>query len=103
MATSKRDLIDDLRGAHTNLTRRQATQIVNDVFSSIAATLRNGDAVRLVGFGTFSVRDRKARAGRNVRTGEALTIPARKVVRFKPAKAFQAAATKPKRAPKSKG
>lgn len=100
MATSKRDLIDDLRGAHSNLTRKQATQIVNDVFSSIAATLRNGDAVRLAGFGSFVVRERNARAGRNPKTGEALTIPARKVVRFRPASAFQAAATKPKRAKK---
>ncbi|MFO0649969.1 MAG: HU family DNA-binding protein [Polyangiales bacterium] len=100
MATSKRDLIDDLRGAHTNLTRKQATQIVNDVFSSIAATLRNGDTVRLAGFGSFVVRERKARTGRNIKTGEAIAIPARKVVRFKPAKAFQATATKPKKAKK---
>lgn len=103
MATSKRDLIDDLRGAHTNLTRKQATQIVNDVFASIAATLRNGDAVRLVGFGSFTVRERKARTGRNLRTGAPLNIPARKVVRFKPARTFQDAATRPKRASKKAG
>lgn len=103
MATSKRDLIDDLRGAHTNLTRKQATQIVNDVFSSIAATLRNGDAVRLAGFGSFVVRERKARTGRNIKTGETIAIAARKVVRFKPAKAFQASATKPRKGKKSAG
>ena len=103
MATSKRDLIDDLRGAHTNITRKQATQIVNDVFASIAATLRNGDAVRIAGFGSFAVRERKARTGRNIRTGASIAIPARKVVRFKPAKAFQAAATKPKRGKKNAG
>jgi DNA-binding protein HU-beta len=106
MATSKRDLIDDLLGAHSQLTRKEAKSIVDDVFASIAATLRKGDAVRISAFGSFSLRDRKARKGRNLKTGESITIPARKVVRFKPAKAFEAAATKPKstkRASKSKG
>jgi DNA-binding protein HU-beta len=106
MATSKRDLIDDLVGAHSQLTRKEARSIVDDVFASIAATLRKGDAVRIAAFGTFSIRERKARKGRNLKTGEAIVIPARKVVRFKPAKAFQAMATKPKssrRAAKSKG
>jgi len=103
MATSKRDLIDDLRGAHANLTRKQATQIVNDVFASIAATLRNGDAVRLAGFGSFVVRARAARTGRSPKTGEAIQIAAKKVVRFKAASAFQASATKPKKGKKSAG
>ncbi len=100
MATSKRDLIDDLRGAHTNLTRKQATQIVNDVFASIAATLRNGDAVRLAGFGSFTVKDRPARTARNPRTGETVPVAAKKVVKFRAASAFQAAATKPKKSKK---
>ncbi len=99
MATSKRDLIDDLRGAYS-LTLKQATKIVNDVFASIAASLRNGDPVRIAGLGTFAVRDRKARTGRNIRTGETIAIPAKKVVRFKPARGFEAAATKPKRGAK---
>jgi DNA-binding protein HU-beta len=103
MATSKRDLIDDLRGAHANLTRKQATQIVNDVFASIAATLRNGDAVRLAGFGSFVVRERAARTGRSPKTGETIQIAAKKVVRFKAASAFQASATKPNKAKKSAG
>jgi nucleoid DNA-binding protein len=102
MATSKRDLIDDLRGGHPGLTRAEATRFVNDVFASIAATLRNGNAVRLAGFGSFVVRERKARKGRNIRTGAEITIAAKKVVRFKAAKAFLALATKPKKS-KSKG
>ena len=106
MATSKRELIDELLGAHSQLTRKEAKSIVDDVFASIAATLSKGDTVRIAAFGSFSLRDRKARKGRNLKTGESITIPARKVVRFKPAKAFEAAATKPrstKRARKSKG
>jgi DNA-binding protein HU-beta len=101
MATSKRDLIDDLRGAHPTLTRKDATQIVNDVFASIAATLRSGNAVRLAGFGSFVVRERKARTGRNIQTGASITIPAKKVVRFKAAKAFQESATKAKKSKKA--
>jgi|SRR5581483_4079505 len=79
---SKQDLIDDLRGAHPELTRARATAFVNDLLATMAAALQRGDAVRLAGFGTFQVRARAARTARNPRTGTPVAVPATKVVRF---------------------
>ena len=60
-----------------------AEQVVNSVFSAIAEAMKSGDKVTLVGFGTFSVSERAAREGRNPKSGETITIPAKKVVKFK--------------------
>lgn len=93
MPISKRDLIDDLRGAHPDLTRKLVSQIVNDILASVSAALRKGDPVRLAGFGSFVVKDRPARTGRSPRTKEPIQIPARKVVRFRAAKALNQSLT----------
>ena len=57
----------------------------------IASSLKQGDSVALVGFGTFSVRERAARSGRNPRTGESISIAASKLPAFKPGKALKEA------------
>lgn len=87
MITSKSDLIDEVAAVET-ITKATATSIVNGIFDDIAHHLRNGGEVRIHSFGTFSVTERKATTGRNPRTGEAIEIPARRTVRFKPAKAL---------------
>ena len=69
-----------------NLTRKEATLIVNTVFKSIADSLAKGQKVELRGFGSFRVKERRARQGRNPRTGAPVYVPAKKVPFFKPGK-----------------
>jgi len=83
---NKSELIDAVAGA-TGLSRNDATSATEAVLDTIVATLGGGDQVGLVGFGTFSVRERAARTGRNPQTGEEIKIPAKKVVKFRVAKA----------------
>ena len=73
----------------TGLSRSDATRAVEGVFDSIAAALKAGNEVRLVGFGTFSVGRRKASAGRNPRTGAPMNIKATSQPKFKPGKALK--------------
>lgn len=68
------------------LQRGDAVKAVEAVFDSISASLKKGDEVRLVGFGTFSVSKRKASTGRNPRTGEPMTIKASSQPKFKAGK-----------------
>lgn len=75
----------------SELTKPQASLAVDAVFQSIQNTLQDGDNVQLIGFGTFEVRERAAREGRNPHTGEALMIPASKVPAFKADKALKEA------------
>jgi len=71
------------------ITKAQAGRAVKAVLDAITEALRDGDKVSLVGFGTFLVRERQARTGKNPRTGEAVQIPAGKVPAFKPGKALK--------------
>ena len=68
-----------------------AARAVDGVFESITNSLRGGEEVRLVGFGSFSVVRRKATTGRNPRTGEAIDIPASNQPKFKAGKALKEA------------
>jgi DNA-binding protein HU-beta len=68
------------------ITKTQANSALDSFVEVVAKTLKKGDKVTLVGFGTFSVSKRAARNGRNPQTGEAIKIKARKVARFKPGK-----------------
>lgn len=68
------------------LTKKDAEKALNAVVDSIKEALNQGDKVSLVGFGTFEVRDRAARSGRNPQTGAAIKIPAGKVPAFRPGK-----------------
>ena len=70
----------------TGLNKKDSERAVNAFVESISEALAKGEKVSLVGFGTFEVRTRQARTGRNPRTGQTLTIPAAKVPAFKPGK-----------------
>lgn len=82
---NKGDLINKI-AEDANLTKAQATEALNVVMGSIQDTLKDGNKVTLVGFGTFSTSDRAARTGRNPKTGEAIQIAAKTMVKFKPGK-----------------
>lgn len=69
-----------------SISKAQAGQAVEAVIDSIRDALAKGDSVTLIGFGTFTVRERPARTGRNPRTGEPIDIKAAKVPVFKPGK-----------------
>ncbi len=73
----------------TGLTKADATKAIDATFNAIANALANGDKVPIVGFGTFDVSERAAREGRNPRTGEPVTIAARKAVTFKAGSALK--------------
>jgi len=68
------------------LTKVQATEAINAFMEATADTLKKGDKVALVGFGTFSVAERAERKARNPQTGKEMVVPAKKVVKFKAGK-----------------
>ncbi len=71
------------------MTKKDVEKVVNAFFSTIEGTLKSGDKVQLIGFGTFEVRNRQARKGRNPQTGEEISIPAARVPAFKAGKALK--------------
>lgn len=73
----------------TDLSKRDADAAVSAVLGAITDALKAGDKIQLVGFGTFEVRNRAAKQGRNPRTGETMTVPASKVPAFKAGKALK--------------
>lgn len=75
----------------TQLTKKDAAAVVDAVFDEIAAALSRGDRVQVVGFGTFEVRQRAARRGRNPQTGQELSIAARRTPAFKAGKMLKEA------------
>lgn len=85
---NKNDLIGAVADA-SGLSKSQASSAVESVFDTILAALKNGDEVRLVGFGTFSVARRKASTGRNPRTGEPMKIKASNQPKFKAGKGLK--------------
>jgi DNA-binding protein HU-beta len=70
-------------------TLAQAEAAYDGLFTLLAETLKKGDSVAIAGFGSFKVVDRKARKGRNPRTGEEIKIPASKGVKFTPGKSLK--------------
>ncbi len=82
---NKGELINKM-AEDTNLSKTQASEALNAVINCIEETLKDGNKVSLVGFGTFTVTTRNARTGRNPKTGEAIQIPSKNVVKFKPGK-----------------
>ena len=85
---NKSELIDVV-AQDADLTKASAGQAVEATLDAIAGALKSGDSVALVGFGTFSVRERGARTGRNPRTGETIQIAASKIPAFKAGKALK--------------
>ena len=84
---NKGDLVNEV--AKVVNTKKQAKDAVDCVFSTIAKTLKKKQSVTLIGFGTFKVDKRKARKGRNPRTGEPIKIKAKNVPKFVPGKALK--------------
>lgn len=85
---TKAELIEKL-SERTGLSKVQAEVAVNTTVSSIQEALSRGDKVELRGFGSFRVRQRQARMGRNPKTGSAVDVPAKKVPYFKAGKELQ--------------
>lgn len=80
---NKADLVEKI-AASTGITKTSAAAAIDTLVDAVTAALKKGDRVTLVGFGTFSVSQRKARNGRNPQTGGVLKIAARRVARFTP-------------------
>jgi len=78
----------------SKITKKEATKVVNAVLETITEALSKGDTVQFVGFGTFSVRKRAARSGRNPRTQQVIKIPATKVPVFRAGKDLREAVKK---------
>ena len=85
---NKTELIDAVAEA-SDLTKAESSRAVDAVIASVTKALKSGDAVTLVGFGTFQVRDRAARTGRNPKTGDTIKIAASKNPSFKAGKALK--------------
>ncbi len=82
---NKGELVDRI-AADSNITKAQAQSALNSFIKNTATSLKKGDKVTLIGFGTFDVNQRSARKGRNPQTGQEINIPAKKVVKFKAGK-----------------
>ncbi|MCI5544809.1 MAG: HU family DNA-binding protein [Azospirillum sp.] len=85
---NKNELIASISSA-TGLTKTDSAKALDAFITAVTKSLKAGEEVRLVGFGTFGVSERAATTGRNPRTGDTINIPARKVAKFKPGKALQ--------------
>lgn len=83
----KTDLINTV--VEQGLSKSKATEVVETIISTIKDALKRGEKVQLVGFGTFRVKERKGRVGRNPRTGESVDIPTKRVPLFKAGKALK--------------
>lgn len=90
MAVTKRELIG-LVAKKSNLTYKAAKDSVKVFLNGVKDSLKRGEKVVITGFGTFSLRSRKARKGRNPKTGETITISARKAPGFTPGKSLKRA------------
>jgi DNA-binding protein HU-beta len=85
---NKTQLVDKIAES-ADISKASAGRALDAFIDAVSGTLKDGDQVALVGFGTFSVRDRAARTGRNPQTGEEIQIAAAKVPGFKPGKALK--------------
>ncbi len=83
---TKSELVEVIAERQGSITRREAEVVVNTIFSAIGDALADGDRVELRGFGSFTVKHRNARIGRNPKTGESVHVPAKIVPHFKPGK-----------------
>ena len=87
---NKTDLVNSV-ATKSELTKADASKAVDALLETISSTLGEGEKIQLIGFGTFEVRERAARTGRNPQTGEEMQIPASKVPAFKAGKELKEA------------
>lgn len=85
---NKSELVNAV-AASTGLTKTESANAVDAVVDAITEAIKRGESVTLVGFGTFDVKERAARTGRNPKTGEAVEIPERRTPSFKPGKGLK--------------
>lgn len=85
---NKSELIDAI-AASADIPKAQAGRALDAVIDTVTTALTDNDQVVLVGFGTFSVKERAARSGRNPQTGQPIDIPAARIPNFKPGKALK--------------
>src|SRR5215212_6645586 len=95
---TKAELVEDVARA-AELTKKDAERLVEIVFESIIDTLNQGEKIELRGFGSFRVRERGARRGRNPKTGDPVDIPAKRVPYFKPGKELKELINEPSDSP----
>jgi integration host factor subunit beta len=82
---TKADLVEKVTGLG-DLTRRDGEVIVETIFGSVIGALQSGDKIEIRGFGSFRIRQRNSRIGRNPKTGDRVEVPAKRVPYFKPSK-----------------
>ncbi len=85
---NKSEFIDAIANS-ADVPKNTAAKVVNAMIDTVSDALKDGDSITLVGFGTFLVRERQARTGRNPQTGAEIQIPAAKVPAFKAGKALK--------------
>lgn len=80
---TKQELLSQLSEKHEDVSKKTVAELVGDVFSLMVSSLKKGEKVSWPGFGSFRIKERTARKGRNPKTGEELEIPASKSIKFK--------------------
>jgi nucleoid DNA-binding protein len=85
---TKADLVDSL-ASELGISKRVVNDMLDKLFDEIKSALQAGDKVQLIPFGSFVVRERRKREGRNPKTGESVLIPARRVAAFQPGKSLR--------------
>lgn len=98
---NKAELVNAI-ASQAQITQTEANKVLNAVLETITETLKKEESIVLVGFGTFEVKARAARVARNLRTGEPMTIPAKKVPSFRAGKGLKEAVNVAKKAKKAK-
>lgn len=88
MAVSKADLVDQIAG-ETGLSKKDVKAVIDGMLGHVTTRLKSGEKVQLTGFGTFEVRERKARSGVRPGTTDRIEIPASKYPAFKPGKGLK--------------
>ena len=87
---TKSDLVEKLSESLTNLTKKECEVIVDTVFLNMKDALHRGEKIEIRGFGSFTVRTRRAKEGRNPKTGEKVDVPPKKIPYFKMGKELKA-------------
>lgn len=83
---TKSELIESIASQHPNMTKKNIEFIINSVFKSIKDSLQKGEKVEIRGFGSFKIREKSSKVGRNPKTGSKVNVPDKKVPYFKPGK-----------------
>jgi len=88
---TKADIIDKVYESVSGLSKREASELVEAVFDTIKGTLEKNENIKISGFGNFIIREKKARPGRNPKTGKSIEISARNVLTFRPSQVLKKA------------